>query len=172
MPGEVVFVRYFVELPLPFDVAEKALLGALTQRIPGLADDAVAHGQALLAEAGSNQGRLMNERVAVTLGPVVRHPLRTVLAMTWRPASAPALSPALDGDIQLGGLGRQRTQLSISARYRPALGTVELGMDRAILRRVAEATIKNFLDRVGQVIECRVGSPSSGQPCPDARRSP
>lgn len=40
-PGELVFVRYFVELPLRFGVAERALVGApapLTTAGPGAVD--------------------------------------------------------------------------------------------------------------------------------------
>jgi hypothetical protein len=154
-PGEIMFVRYFVELPLSFDIAEESLLRAPPQWIPDLAKDAAAHGQALLAEAGKSGGGVALEQIAVTLGPVFRYPLRTILAMTWRPIGVRALCPTLDADIELGALGRDRTQLSISARYRPALGTIGRASSRTVLQRVAEATIKRFLDGVGHAIESR-----------------
>jgi hypothetical protein len=49
-------------------------------------------------------------------------------------------------------LGRDRTQLAISARYRPPLGAVGRVADRVLLHRVAEATVKDFLDQVGERI--------------------
>jgi hypothetical protein len=49
-------------------------------------------------------------------------------------------------------LGEDRTQLAISARYRPPRGVVGRAVDRALLHRVAEATLKDFLDRVGQAL--------------------
>ena len=45
-----------------------------------------------------------------------------------------------------------RTQLSMSARYVPPLGMIGKVIDRAILSRVAEATLKDFLDRVGDAL--------------------
>jgi hypothetical protein len=45
-----------------------------------------------------------------------------------------------------------RTQLAISARYAPPLGPLGRAIDRVILFRVAEATLKDFLDRVGAAL--------------------
>ena len=58
--------------------------------------------------------------------------------------------PSLDADIEVGELGPERTQLSISARYTPPLGSLGRVLDRALLHRVAEATVKDFLDRVAE----------------------
>ena len=58
-------------------------------------------------------------------------------------------------------LGPKRTQLSISARYRPPMGPLGRALDKAMLHRVAEATIKDFLDRVGERLEARDPTPSS-----------
>ena len=44
------------------------------------------------------------------------------------------------------------TQLSISARYVPPLGALGSAIDRALLHRVAEATMKDFLDRVATAL--------------------
>ena len=49
-------------------------------------------------------------------------------------------------------MGEDRTQLAISARYRPPLGVLGRTVDRVLLHRVAEATVKDFLDRVGEAI--------------------
>jgi hypothetical protein len=46
----------------------------------------------------------------------------------------------------------------MSARYRPPLGAFGQALDRAMLHRVAEATIKDFLDRVGERVGARVTS--------------
>ena len=58
------------------------------------------------------------------------------------------LFPALDADLEIASLGRHRTQLAMSARYVPPLGALGRSVDRAVLYRVAEATLKDFLDRV------------------------
>ena len=50
-------------------------------------------------------------------------------------------------------MGEDRTQLAISARYRPPLGVLGRTVDRVLLHRVAEATVKDFIDRVGRAIK-------------------
>jgi uncharacterized membrane protein len=81
----------------------------------------------------------------------------TSLALTWEPIGLEGLLPRLDADIELGSLGEDRTQLAISARYRPPLGVVGRAVDRVLLHRVAEATLKDFLDRLGQAILSQTG---------------
>jgi hypothetical protein len=39
------------------------------------------------------------------------------------------------------------------------MGVVGRALDRALLHRVAEATIKDFLDRVGENVQGRILSP-------------
>ncbi|MDF2742413.1 MAG: hypothetical protein K0S88_3783 [Actinomycetia bacterium] len=110
------FARYFVEVPLPADQVERALL------------------------------------VSPALGEPVRFPSMTSVPLTWEPVGLEGLLPRLDANIELGPLGEDRTQLAISARYQPPLGVVGHAIDRVLLHRVAEATLKDFLDRVGQAI--------------------
>jgi hypothetical protein len=49
----------------------------------------------------------------------------------------------------------------MSARYVPPLGAVGRAIDRTILFRVAEATLKDFLDRVGEAVLLEVGARGS-----------
>ena len=85
-------------------------------------------------------------------GEPVRFPSMTSLPLTWEPVGLEGVLPRLEADIELGSLGEDRTQLAISARYRPPLGVVGRTVDRVLLHRVAEATVKDFLDRVGAAI--------------------
>lgn len=43
-----------------------------------------------------------------------------------------------------------RSQLAINVRYQPPLGRLGALADRALLNRVAEASIKDFMDRVAE----------------------
>ena len=53
----------------------------------------------------------------------------------------------------MAGLGPNRTQLSVSAQYRPPLGMVGRAIDRTLLHRVAEATMKVFIDTMGEAVK-------------------
>jgi hypothetical protein len=151
------FARYFLELDLPFDEAEGALLRSPRDWVPGVAADAEARGERLLAEVGFGRPAYrLAKKVEVELGDLMRFPSKTVLPMAWRPAGGESLFPSLEADIEVAALGPNRTQLSVSARYRPPLGVIGKVIDRALLHRVAEATLKDFLDRAGEAIRALV----------------
>jgi hypothetical protein len=146
------FVRYYLELPLPPARVEQALLGSPAW-LSELAGQAQRRGDVLLADVGVGPlGPRLGRRVAVRLGEPVAFPWMTWLPMTWEPLGMDGLFPRLDADLEVGPLGQDRTQLAISARYRPPLGVVGQAIDRVLLHRVAEATVKDFLDRVGRAI--------------------
>jgi hypothetical protein len=147
------FVRYYVEIPLPPHEVEVALVGAPADWLSALAGAADQRGGGLLGEVGVGPlGPRLGRRVTVSVGAPARLPSKTMLPFTWRPTSGNGLLPDLDGDIELGALGPGRTQLALSARYQPPLGGLGRAADRVLLHRVAEATVKDFLDRVAAAL--------------------
>lgn len=141
------FVRYFVEIPLPAARVE-TLLGLAGAWLPGAVAGAERHGQALLDRVGMGAVRPARERpVEVEVGRAVRFPSKLALPISWRPADGAGLLPALDAEIEVATLGPGETQLSINGRYTPPLWLVGT-TDRLLLHRVAEATCKHFLDEV------------------------
>jgi hypothetical protein len=145
------FIRYYLDLAVPFEAVEAMLLDHPASWVPGLARDADEGGQRLLADVGFEvEARRLDKEVEIRIGEPYRGPTKTVLPFTWRAVPGGRLFPELEADIEVAALGAGRTQLSISARYRPPLGAVGRALDRALLHRVAEATVKDFLDRVGQ----------------------
>jgi hypothetical protein len=148
------FIRYFLDLPLSFEEAEERLLASPHAWVPGLARDAEIRGERLMADVGFSidDGLRVDKAVEIELGWPLRMQGRTVVPITWRATGPQRLFPSLDADLEIAALGASRTQLSFSARYQPPLGAVGKALDRALLHRVAEATIKDFLDRVGEGI--------------------
>jgi len=142
------FARYFVELPMDPDRVEDALLRDPHSWLPGLASEANFQGDILLAEVGFGDDIRMARTVAIELGDPVKMPSKTVVPIRWTAVGASGLFPALDADLEIAPLDAHRTQLAMSARYVPPLGALGRAIDRAILFRVAEATLKDFLDRV------------------------
>lgn len=147
------FIRYFIEIPRPVAEVERDLLASSGRWATGPARDAEAHGRQLLAEVGLGPpGARIARRVKIQFGEPVWFPTKTVLPMCWTPVGLESLLPSLDADVELGELGPERTQLSISARYTPPLGELGRVLDRGILHRVAEATVKDFLDRAATIL--------------------
>ncbi len=147
------FIRYFIEIPRAMAEVETEVLDSPGRWSTEPARDAEARSRQLLADVGFGPpGARLAKRVDIQFGEPLRFPSKTILPMSWTPAGLEGLFPSLDADIELGALGPTRTQLSISARYTPPLGAFGRVLDRAVLHRVAEATVKDFLDRAAQIL--------------------
>ena len=114
-------------------------------------------GDTLLAEIGFGDRIRVARKVAIELGHPVNTAGKVVLPLRWTPTDSPGLFPALEADLEVAPLPPDRTQLAMSARYVPPLGPLGRAIDRAVLYRVAEATLKDFLDRVGEALAHEAG---------------
>jgi hypothetical protein len=95
------------------------------------------------------------------------------LALRWEAiGTVGGLLPVLDADITLSPSGKQATLLTLAGVYRPPLGSLGAGLDRAILHRVAAATIRNFINRVAAGITGRAATAESGTAGPGPSRLP
>lgn len=141
-----------MELPIPPEDVERALSRDPRVWLPGLAEQANHRGDALLAEVGFGEAIRITRKVVIELGRSVRSGSKVVFPLRWAASGPAGLFPSLDADLEVAPLGDRRTQLAMSARYVPPFGGVGRVIDRAVLSRAAEATLKDFLDRVGDTI--------------------
>jgi hypothetical protein len=150
-----VFVGHEVRLDVSFAVARERLArlsesGALF----GTSEDAYDHGT--LARVGPAG---VSKLVRVQVRELSWTDRSAGLALRWEATGVGGgLFPVLDADLTLAPAGDQGTVLRISGAYRPPLGPLGEALDRAILRRVAAATIRSFIARVAAQI--------TGQPSP------
>jgi hypothetical protein len=156
------FVRYYVELAFPLGALEEAIERAPVSWMPIVAHEAESRGADLLTEIGSGgEQAKVNKAVEVEVGSPRKAASRTILPMTWKASGSARLFPKLEADLELAPLGPSRTQLAISARYRPPMGAVARAVDRGALHVVAEATIKDFLDRVADRLTTSLAAAST-----------
>lgn len=146
------FARYFVELPIEPWRIERALTDAPAHWLTRIAVEAHHRGDTLLAEVGFGERVRVARKVTLALGVPIHTAGKTVIPLGWKPTDAPGLFPALEADLEVAPLAPDRTQLAMSARYEPPLGLIGKVIDRSILYRVAEATLKDFLDRIADAI--------------------
>jgi hypothetical protein len=105
---------------------------------------------------GVGDDRRVNKRVEVRVGDAYRIPEKTTLPIAWFASGSERLFPSLEANLELAALGERRSQRSISARYTPPLGAVGRALDRALMHRVADATVKDF---VGWVVDASAPRP-------------
>jgi hypothetical protein len=101
-------------------------------------------------------GHRIVKRVSIEVGAPVRSSARTWIPISWQATGPSGLFPVLEGDLEIASLGAERTQLAFSARYRPPLGPIGRTANRALLSRVAEATIKDFVDRIAERLDGQI----------------
>jgi hypothetical protein len=144
------FARYFVEIAMDPERVVAALHDDPQTWLPGLATDAHQRGDDLLAEVGFGEKVRMRRLVRIELGEPVRAATKTIIPLRWIATGPTGLFPEMDADLEIAPLAPGRCQLAMSARYVPPLGVMGRALDRAVLFRVAEATLKDFLDRVAE----------------------
>lgn len=110
------------------------------------------------AESGVQQIRVgpfgpdhLSRDVQVTVHGFMRRGPAWVAWLEWS-APGDGLVPVLDAELELAPLASDACRIRLSGSYLPPLGVVGRGLDWAVMHRVAQLTIRNFLDRLGEVL--------------------
>lgn len=114
-----------------------------------LAAAAMDEGEALRLRVGPMTALpMLGKTVRCEVGQALTRGDVTVVPLTWTATSTPGLFPVLSADLEVAPLDPGLTQLTIHGRYEPPLGAIGRRLDRLLMHRVAEATIRSFLGRL------------------------
>jgi len=147
-----VFIYYFVHLDRSFREARGQLLEVLSG-LDGMAAAAYREGEEIRARIGLSEHPTVAKSVRLEVGEPVGKDETMLLPIVWEATGTPGLFPRMEAEVVLAELGPELTQLSLRGSYRPPLGSLGRVLDRALLHRVAEASVKGFVDRVARTIE-------------------
>lgn len=144
------FVGDEVLLEVSFAVAREGLARlAESGALIGASQDAYSHEGAHLRVGVAGLSKL----VRVQVRELAQTDTSAGLAIRWEATgSGGRLFPVLDADIRVAPVGERVALLTIAGSYRPPLGSLGEALDRAILHRVATATISSFLAQVAAQI--------------------
>ena len=146
------FVYYFVHVSAPFSRVEPSAL-AMIEALDELAEKAYRDGEEIRARIGiGGQPPLLAKKVRIEAGVPLRGDHETAVPLTWEATGTPDLFPRMEADLVIAALGPELTQLSLRGTYRPPLGKVGRTLDRAILHRIAEASVKAFVDGIAAAL--------------------
>lgn len=146
-------VHDFTYIDLPAGVVRAHLLEGPQAWLDSLATHAAAQGDALSLRLGPHGSRsALGKRIAVEVGEPVARDGATLVPLMWKATGAPALFPVFSGDLEIAAIGGAETQLSIWGRYDPPLGTLGEALDRFGLHRIAEASVRAFLQELSASI--------------------
>jgi hypothetical protein len=106
----------------------------------------------------------ISKQVQVRLIGPVRRDATTTVWLRWE-ATGPAggLFPVLDADLLLRPVGLEKTCMTLNGCYRPPLGRLGAGLDRAVLHRVATATVRALLRGIADALAEPVHVPARRQ---------
>jgi hypothetical protein len=130
----------------------------------GISEAAYHRGSGMLLRVGPFGGapglsKLVNARF---LEPV-RRPDSMTVALRWEATGmAGDLFPVFDGDLLLTA-DEARSRLRLVGSYRPPLGRTGVTLDRAVMGRVADATVRSFVDRLATAMAEPVPEPRSAE---------
>jgi hypothetical protein len=156
------FVRDEVLLDLEFAAAQARVTGlARGGRLQQASKEAYAAGSAYLTRAGPQASvSAMSRLVETRYRDLIADSGSARLTLRWL-AAAPdgALFAALDADITLTPSGDEVTVLVLDGVYRLPPGSLDDGLDVAVIRRVVPATVRAFVGRLADALT---------RPAPDA----
>ncbi|HEY5266130.1 MAG TPA: hypothetical protein VIJ40_04890 [Acidimicrobiales bacterium] len=148
-----IFILDYVDVPLSLATigARFSLVG---KWLTDLASAAEEDGETLRLQIGPTWvgGRVTRE-VEVAVGLTRERGEALVVPIVWKATGLAGMFPMLSGDLELAPLGSQQCRLTLSASYLPPFGDVGRALDRALLHRVAQSTVRSFLARVATSLE-------------------
>ncbi len=150
------FVRYSTDVPLALGEVEKKIDG-VRSNLSEWADTAYRDGEGLRATVGPGPDTYA-KKVRLQIGMAEIRKAGVVYPVNWTATGASGLFPRLSADLVLSHVGKNRTQMTLEGTYDPPLGPVGRAIDRVVLRNVAEATIKNWVDHVASAVSNSSGS--------------
>lgn len=149
------FVAHEVAVDTQFETAAARLVNYIyrdaLRGASGAAYDAGIAAALRVGPFGDSPG--LSKLVHVRFLDPVRHGASMTVALRWEAAGVTGeLFPVLDADLILTPDGDDQSQLAAIGSYRPPFGRAGAVLDRAIMHRLATATIRSLLASVADAI--------------------
>jgi len=156
------FIADEVLLDVQYPAARERLARLVGDGLLRTSQDAYDHGAVGLERVGATG---LSKLVTVQTSELASPSESNGVAIRWQAAGpGSGLFPVLDADIMLAPADDGHTLLTLTGVYRPPLGSFGARLDRAVLHRLAAATIRNFLGRLAKDISRdngRTGAPAA-----------
>ena len=163
----------FVYIDAPFDIVGPRLAAGADGWLTAVAARAGVRGETRYVRIGpAGDMPLLSVTTRVTVGAATLRGDTVVIPMAWQADGASAAFPVLWADLEVAPVGECETQLTLTGRYDPPLGSVGRGLDRLVLHRIVQASVRSFLEGVGAALEASPSSGSAGSSSAPCRRRP
>jgi hypothetical protein len=155
------FVRYYTMVERPIDECRQVLLDAPDEWFPNLVESSEEPAQQFLARMGfSILAVSVRKKAVVKLGEPVQLRDWLHLPVSWEAQPVSDLFPRFDGELQLVPISERETKIALAGTYDPPLGDVGRAVDNLVMHTAAEATVKDFVDRLAKRLAAKSTTPA------------
>lgn len=144
-------VRYFTSARAPHAHVE-AVLSDLEREMADSAKDAYREGENLHQRMEAGPGVPAKE-VLLNVGQARIRRDGLAFPVTWRATGPTMLFPRMQADLVVSPIDEGSTSVVFEGTYEPPLGFVGGAFDRLVMNRLAEMTVKIWVDRVAELAE-------------------
>jgi hypothetical protein len=154
------FVSEEILVPVGYDIARARLASMLHgSGLQRSSESAFRDGLGTTLRVGPLP--LVSRLVSVEFRELVTHADSSLLTLRWQTAGAGGgLFPVLDADVTISPAGDHGTRLRLDGSYRPPLGTLGAGLDRAVMHRIAAATMRSFITDMSDALASPAREPA------------
>jgi hypothetical protein len=143
------FVRYETHIESPFEDALEVFASPAHSWVPDLTVDPGGGNVFVRSELGT---AFVAKEVKMYAREAFVRPDRAVIPLRVVASGASGLFPELDADLELLPDGEDGCKLVLQGTYRLPLGHVGELLDRKLLHGLREASLKNFVQRVADIL--------------------
>jgi hypothetical protein len=137
-------VSHDVQLDQPASRCQRELQGPPERWLPDQETEVAGDGRFLVwLGVGGPEVRVTKE-VELTVGRPVVYEDRLIVPIGWRATGPGFLFPVLEGEIGVRPLGPHSCLLWLTGSYEAPLGALGRRLDEAVLRRTAQATVRDL----------------------------
>lgn len=140
------FVQDFLVLDTPFEKVGTYVASHERSLIDSAFSNARAEGERLRTKVGpEGWPRLFSKTVEITVAPIRLRGDSLIMSFRWSSVGGTPVFPTLEGELEFSPLGEAQCEVTVRAQYDPPAGAVGRELDRLLLHRIAEGTLRNFL---------------------------
>ena len=99
----------------------------------------------------------VRKRVSVKFGDPVKMSTWAAIPISWKPTFGRKVLPAMEGKVDVAPVSKDETRLTVSGMYQPPLGRLGETLDETLLHNVAQGTVKELAEKIGERLEKAAG---------------
>ena len=158
------FVQDFKTLAVPYDDVAQHFRDDIDPLLHAAIASTRKAGEQILIRVGpEGWPEALAKTVEIHPGPIRPHGDGLLVAFWWEATGDASLFPRLDADIEVAPFGTNQTAISLQGRYDPPAGALGRMADQVLLHRIAESTIRAFLESICAALATVPGSFGRGE---------